>query len=681
MPYGIYGDMLNLLRNLSLIIILAGTALAEWTSPHKLDWEEDAPASLIPFPREVEWLEEKSRIPAASGWKLKGSAANDDSIKQAWKGVLSDIKGKGKGSMSVTLKSAGRKLNDEASGEGYILTIGKKAISIEANTEAGHFYGLQTLRQLLKDKKSLTHCKIKDWPAFRYRGFMQDCGRNFRKLERLKKEIDLASQLKVNFFHWHLTDHHGWRIQCKKYPELNSPKTRERDLNDTYSYAEIRELIEYARARHVTILPELDMPGHSSYFQKAFNCRMESEKGMKICAELINEFCFEIPKSYCPFISFGADEVRIPNAEQFVNMACATIKKNGREHVQWAGGRDLKVHPDSIQKRWAEGFDGCVKSLSNLTGRTLDYSVGYSNVYPPAMMVRRYFFMRPCGAGKGDDKKLGVVLGIWPDGRVDNKEWIPGMCNMWPSMCAMAERGWVGGDGNGDAYVPEMPSRETEAGRAYHLFEKRMADIRKSIFKDEDFPMWPESNLSWTLVEPVDSSKAESIRAKVLSGEMASLNTKEVHCANLYFRTRDGSGNQGMYRQAKTGVTVWATTTIHVKKAGRYPFMIGFDAPERSNRRWTGVPANGEWSQAGTKIWINGKETRNPRVYKLAGQRALAAKVWGFNDPLDLEEVWWMLDPTQLPLKKGKNTIVIEQPYPGYHLDWSIGFMPLFKHK
>ena len=109
--------------------------------------------------------------------------------------------------------------------------------------------------------------------------------------------------------------------------------------------------------------------------------------------------------------------------------------------------------------------------------------------------------------------------------------------------------------------------------------------------------------------------------------------------------------------------------------------MIGFDAPERSNRRWTGVPENGQWTQVKTRVWINGKEVKNPKVYKLAGQRTERNKVWGFENPLDIEEVWWMLDPTLLSLKKGKNTIVIEQPYPEEHLDWSISFTPLFKHK
>lgn len=170
--------MLKLFCSLNLILVLAGTALGEWTSPHNLKLEEEAPASLIPFPREVKWEDENIKLPAADKWKIKGEAASRPSIKIAWKGLLSDIKGAGKGSMAVMLKSAGSKLNAEGSPQGYILTVGKKSITIEANEEAGFFYGLQTLRQLVDGRKSLPMCKIRDWPAFKYRGYMQDCAQS-----------------------------------------------------------------------------------------------------------------------------------------------------------------------------------------------------------------------------------------------------------------------------------------------------------------------------------------------------------------------------------------------------------------------------------------------------------------------------------------------------------------------
>lgn len=674
--------MKRLLRILATGILCASVALAEWSSPHDLKLEAEAPNALIPFPREVEWKEDAVKLPKADKWTIKGKAAATEPVKLAWKALLGELEGKGKGKMTVSLKPAGDELEADARAEGYILTVKKKDITIQAAETAGFFYGLQTLRQLVKGKKTLPECRIKDWPAFKYRGYMQDCGRNFRKIDRLKKELDLAAQLKVNLFHWHMTDYPAWHIQCKAYPELNAAKHRTRDLNDTYSYADIREVFEYARQRCITIIPELDMPGHSAYFDRAFGFKMHSPEGMKIIAKLLDEFCKEIPADICPIIHFGADEVRIPNAAEFVGMVTQKLQEHNRIPMQWASNRDLPVADTSIEQRWGEGPNTADKSIdpARITRRAFDSTMGYANLLDPAMLVRRYFFMRPCGSAKGDDKKLGTIICYWPDGKVDNKEWIPGFCTMWPGMMAMAERSWIGGGSNGDSLPLEMPAPDTEAGKAYSLFEARMARLRKTTFKDEDFPMWPESRMSWQVIGPVAKDQADSTRKAVLQGETGGADTRTAYCANLYFRTRPDTGYLGMFMHSRPGNTVWATTTIEVAKAGSYPFMIGFDAPARSNRRWTGVPKNGEWSQAGTRIWINGEEVRNPRVYKNAGQFNHPGNAWNFENPLRQEEVWWVLPPTELKLKKGQNTIIIEQPYIGEHQSWGISFIPLFKH-
>lgn len=675
--------MFKFLRILCLALIFSAPTYSEWTSPHNLTKEEEAPAALIPFPREVEWEKEELKLPAAKHWKLTEKDSNSHSVKLAWKGLLSDIKGKGKEEIKVSLKKAGNNLSDEQSAEGYILSVGKKGITIAANTQSGYFYGLQTLRQLVNGKKSIPYCKIKDWPAFQYRGYMQDCGRNFRKIERLKKELDLAARLKVNVFHWHLTDYPAWHIQCKSYPELNSPKHRTRDHNDTYTYAEILDLFEYAKKRCITIIPELDMPGHSAYFDRAFGYKMHSQEGMKVVSKLLDEFCKEIPADLCPIIHFGADEVRIPNAAEFVGMVTKKLQEHNRIPVQWASNRDLPVADTSIEQRWGEGPNTADKSINpeRITRRAFDSTMGYANLLDPAMLVRRYFFMRPCGSAKGDDKKLGTIICYWPDGKVDNKEWIPGFCAMWPGMMAMAERSWIGGGANGDSLPLSMPSTNTEAGKAYMLFENRMQKLRNSIFKDEDFPMWKESGMEWNIVGPVAKEQAESTGKDIRAGKMDEHSPAKAYCANLYFRTRPDTGYLGMFMKARPGSTVWASTTIKVKKAGKYPFMIGFDAPARSNRRWTGVPKNGEWSQTGTRIWINGKEVRNPRVYSNAGKFAHAGNAWNFEQPLDKEEIWWVQEPTELQLEKGENTIIIEQPYIGEHHSWGISFIPLFKYE
>ncbi|MBQ3143655.1 MAG: beta-N-acetylhexosaminidase [Akkermansia sp.] len=652
---------------------------SDWSSPHPLTLETKARATLLPFPKQVTW-EGVSEIPAASVWSISKNANKMPMVKTAWESLIKEVKGKGKTPYSVKLIRDKEPLPEEARAEGYKLSVTAQGATITAASEAGFFNAIQTLRQLTAGKK-LPLCEITDWPAFAWRGYMQDCGRNFRSVERLKKELDMAAQLKVNLFHWHLTDYPAWHIQCKSHPELNSPKHRTRDLHDTYTYEQIREVCKYAAKRNIRIIPELDMPGHSAYFNRAFGFKMHTEKGMKIVGELLDEFCREIPADMCPIIHFGADEVRIPNAGEFVGFVTKKLQSHNRTPMQWASNRDLPVGDSSIEQRWGEGPNTADKSIvpERITRKAFDSTMGYTNLLDPAMLVRRYFFMRPCGVAKGDELRLGTIMCIWPDGKVDNKDNIPGMCSMWPGMCAMAERAWVGGGANGDALPLEMPAPDTEAHRAYCSFEKRMNTLRKRTFKSEAFPFWPESNVEWTVVEPVPSAQAESTRKAVLAGETAELPTRKAYCANLYFRTRPDTGYLGMFMNAKPGNTVWAVTTIKSPKAGQMPFMIGFDAPARSNRRWTGVPNNGDWSQAGTRIWVNGKEVQNPRRYRLAGQKALKGNQWNFEEPLDPEEVWWVQDETSLPLKKGKNTIVIEQPYIGEHQSWGISLIPLFR--
>ena len=650
----------------------------EWTSPHALPLEAKAPVSLIPFPQEVQWnkgaLKVQQKSPELTGdvdGRMVQAALRD------WMGTIPTASA---GTFKVQCKLQADALPAERAAEGYRLTISEKGVHIVAVTEAGLFNGLQTLRQMYATGKGeLPYCKLADWPAFRYRGYMQDCGRNFRTVERLKKELALAAQLKVNTFHWHLTDYPAWHIQCKSYPVLNAPEHRTRDKNDTYSYDQIREVIQFAADRNITVIPELDMPGHSAYFDRAFGFKMHTEQGMKIVGDLLDEFCNEIPAEMCPIIHFGADEVRIPNAAQFVDFVTKKLQSHGRTPMQWASSRDLPVGEHSIEQRWGEGAELVAKSIpaDRIKRRAFDSTMGYANLLDPALLVRRYFFMRPCGAGVGDDKRLGTVICIWPDGKVDNKEYIPGMCTMWPGMMAMAERSWKGGAADGDHLPLEMAAAKMPSSRAYALFEQRMQALRAASFADEAFPVYPESGVHWTVVEPVETKKADAVRQQVLNGQVKELKTRRAHCANLYFRTRPDTGYLGMFTNTKPGHTVWAVTTIEAEQAGPQKFMVGFDAPARSNRRYTGVPKNGEWSGCGTRIWLNGKELKNPRTYKLAGQNNHPGNAWNFEKPLDPEEIWWVQEPIEIELKKGANTFIIEQPYVGEHQSWGVSLIPV----
>lgn len=186
----------------------------------------------------------------------------------------------------------------EISEEGYELEINNEQINIAANDNAGFFYALQTLRQLLPIEFSsdelnknirwvLPAVKIKDRPRFGWRGFMLDVSRHFYEKEYIYKILDQMAALKLNTFHWHLTDDQGWRVEIKKYPKLTEVGAWRVDHNDHdwghnrwwgrpkqkegekatyggfYTQAEIKEIIQYAAERFITIVPEIDVPGHS----------------------------------------------------------------------------------------------------------------------------------------------------------------------------------------------------------------------------------------------------------------------------------------------------------------------------------------------------------------------------------------------------------------------------------
>ena len=172
-----------------------------------------------------------------------------------------------------------------AESEGYVLTINKKGVTIVGGSAAGVFYGIQTLRKSLAsiDKMAATssifHLPssiITDAPRFSWRGMHLDCSRHFWSVDFVKKFIDLLALHNMNVFHWHLTDDQGWRIEIKKWPKLIEVGSKRSgtiigtnsDLDDNiphggyYTQAEAREIVRYAAERHITIVPEIDMPGH-----------------------------------------------------------------------------------------------------------------------------------------------------------------------------------------------------------------------------------------------------------------------------------------------------------------------------------------------------------------------------------------------------------------------------------
>ena len=229
--------------------------------------------------------------------------------------------------------------------EGYVITVDKKGVVIEGATAAGVFYGVQTLRKSIPVDKSLTEVTLpgvvlKDAPRFGYRGVMLDCARHYFPVKFVKQFIDLIAMHNMNVFHWHLTDDQGWRIEVKKYPGLakigsvrektvlghNSDVFDDTPYGGYYTQEEAREIVKYAADRFITVIPEIDMPGHMIAALAAYpdmGCTggpykvspiwgvmpdvlcLGNEKTYQFCEDVLSEMMDIFPSEY---IHLGGDE-------------------------------------------------------------------------------------------------------------------------------------------------------------------------------------------------------------------------------------------------------------------------------------------------------------------------------------------------------------------------------------
>ena len=211
-------------------------------------------------------------------------------------------------------------VSDQESMESYQLSITGKGISVVAPSAAGLFYGFQSLLQLAEQEADGTFSfpliEIKDSPRFSYRGLHLDVSRHFRTKEFLKKQLDAMARYKLNRFHWHLTDGAGWRLEIKRYPELTEQAAyrpypnwkawwkggRKYCTKDApgadggyYTQEDAREIVEYARQRHITVIPEIEMPGHSEEVLAVFphlSCSGKPYVNSEVCIGNEDTFTF-----------------------------------------------------------------------------------------------------------------------------------------------------------------------------------------------------------------------------------------------------------------------------------------------------------------------------------------------------------------------------------------------------
>ncbi|MGD8778152.1 MAG: beta-N-acetylhexosaminidase [Ignavibacteria bacterium] len=384
----------TILKNVSLVILTFGFILSCGTKKITLK-EAGETSSLIPIPAEmitnpasagsfnltnqtniyVDPADEKTYMTAvylagklrpATGFPLKVGASNSKTER---------------GNIYLKLVDDGT-----IRSEGYRLSITTENIILEAAEPVGLFYGIQTLRQLLPDEieKStiqnipwkIRTVSIKDFPRYKWRGAMLDVARHFFSTEDVKQYIDYLAFYKMNRLHLHLTDDQGWRIEIKSWPELAAIGGRtavDGDPGGYYTQEDYKEIVDYAKERFITVIPEIDMPGHTNTALASYpelNCSgiapelytgievgfsslcIKKEITYKFIEDVIKELAVITPGEY---IHIGGDEAKSTEHQdyvKFIERVEKIVHSHGKKMIGWEEISTADVSSSAVAQFW-----------------------------------------------------------------------------------------------------------------------------------------------------------------------------------------------------------------------------------------------------------------------------------------------------------------------------------------
>lgn len=391
--------------------------------------------------------------------------------------------------------------------EGYQLNVSEREIRLEASAPSGIFYAIQSLRQLfppdiesnevLEGREWSIPCVvIRDQPRFGWRGHMLDVGRHFHDKATILRTLDLMALHKLNIFHWHLTEDQGWRIESKRYPKLTEigavrPGTKHSLLGKDdgiphggfYTQAEIREVVEYATQRNITVVPEIEIPGHALAALTAypeFSCRgvapgLATGAGIFrdiFCAGKEATFVFlcnlldEVTELFpAPYIHIGGDEApkarwkACPNCQQrmqdeklanphelqsyFMNRIVKHLATRGKRAIVWNDALNESLDKSAIVQYWLRNRKGTIQAAK--AGRDVINSSHwhlYINQSYAFSSLSHVYHFEPLWDELGNDSThlLGLEAPLWT-------EWVPNLARMdyqaFPRLSAVAEVGWT----------------------------------------------------------------------------------------------------------------------------------------------------------------------------------------------------------------------------------------------
>lgn len=355
-------------------------------------YAQAASVSLIPLPAQLQRAEGSFRVGDDTAIVVP---AHDEAARQSAQ-YVADLVARTRGlHLQVTEKADAHPAivfqrnakAADAHAESYVLDASTQGIRIEAHDDAGLFYGAVTLYQLLTPNLQpgavdVPALRISDWPRFAWRGVMLDSARHFQSADEVKKLLDQMAQHKLNVLHWHLTDDQGWRIEIKRYPELTrigawrTPPDAGHDgeparYGGFYTQDEIRDVVAYATARHITVVPEIDMPGHAQAAVASYPAIGVTGKHPPVSVDWgVNPYLYNVDDASFRFIDNVLDEVMALFPSRYIHVGGDEAIKD-----QWKASpaiqakiRALHLKDEDALQGW---FIGKIGSYLQAHGRCL----------------------------------------------------------------------------------------------------------------------------------------------------------------------------------------------------------------------------------------------------------------------------------------------------------------------
>lgn len=542
--------------------------------------------------------------------------------------------------------------------EAYSLNVTPEKISIAATTLKGAYWATQSLWQLADNAAgNLTACSITDWPAFRIRGFMQDIGRSYMEFDEIKKEIANLARYKMNVFHWHLTEYQGWRLESKKFPQLNADASYTRHPGKYYTFAQARELVKWCSNRGVLLIPEVDMPGHSDAFTRAFGYKMQTNQGLATLKEVVTELidsCF----TGLPIFHIGTDEVSI-SMTNFVPEMVSLIRSKGPKIGSWRKGYSGYNTADiGMQHLWAQ-----TAPLAGVPNVESNYH--YLNHFDDYADVVGIYNTSIMDVPKQTADKVGMIMAIWNDRITRSDRDIVLQNNLYAGTLAMAERSWIGGG----TYITRkgvmIDAPHTQAYRDFADWERRFLFHKANHLKDEPIAYVKQTNVQWRITDaypnggtltasfPPETTQTATLIKDTCTINGAKYGSRKVTGAGIYLRHVWGPNVvPAFYASPQTNSTAYAFTWVYSPAAQTVGARIEFQNYGRSEKDLP--PRQGTWDYKGSRIWINDAEVMPP-VWE--SQHTSASN----ETPLTNENASYRA-PISVNLVKGWNKVFIKLP-------------------